>query len=82
MAQTTPGLESNPTFTRTNSPVSPVDRKRLLTAPSNTLPQFDKLTNAALGWQQRHYSASGRPRGQICANQSGSLETSTTIFVR
>ena len=56
MAQTTPGLESNPTFTRTNSPVSPVDRKRLLTGRFNTLPQFDKLTNAALGedaWMAR-----------------------------
>ena len=30
-----PGLRPNPTFSLANSPVSPVDRRRLLTAPSN-----------------------------------------------
>jgi len=31
-----PGLRPNPTLSVANSPVSPVDRRRLLTAPSNT----------------------------------------------
>ena len=34
-ADTTPGLRPNPTFSHANSPVSPVDRLRLLTALFN-----------------------------------------------
>ena len=34
-ASSTPGLRPNPAFSLANSPVSPVDRKRLLTASSN-----------------------------------------------
>jgi hypothetical protein len=39
VAQTTLGLESNPTFSLANSPGSPVDSRRLLTALSNAAHQ-------------------------------------------
>ena len=40
-ARSTPGLRPNPTFSLANSPVSPVDRTRLLTASSNAVPELN-----------------------------------------
>ena len=43
-----PGLRPNPTFSLANSPVSPVDRSRLLRAPSNAASQDRGSSNLAL----------------------------------
>lgn len=79
--RSTPGLRSNPAFLLANSLVSPVDRKRLLTAPSNTLPQFDKVAKEIVdaghsgvlnivGWQPGSSVLPGEvltPLGKLCA---------------
>ena len=46
-----PGLRPNPTFSPANSPVSPVDRTRLLTASSNTVAHERSIP---IGWPSRH----------------------------
>lgn len=53
----TPRLGPNPTFSRTNSPVSPVERSRLLTAPSTPplhTKQFLGLTRSAIAPNLHH----------------------------
>jgi hypothetical protein len=44
-----PGFSADPKFSLANSPVSPVDRLRLLTAPSNTVSQELTISNSACG---------------------------------
>ena len=43
-----PGFNADPTFSLANSPVSPVDRLRLLTAPSNAGGQELAISNSPL----------------------------------
>ena len=42
-----PGFNADPKFSLANSPVSPVDRLRLLTAPSNLAAQEFRISNSA-----------------------------------
>jgi hypothetical protein len=70
-----PGFSPDPKFSLANSPVSPVDRLRLLTAPSNTASQtvlfqtgyFHGRCEAAMQWRtQRPQDPSGLSARPFC----------------